>query len=179
MAHYDSFIYVLKYIYTGKLILEKEGIDRIFDLIVISKTLELTNFLETMYLLLKEALKKENIGKIKEKAIKYDQIQDRLACDNFINEKTEKLASGSRDNSIKIWNVDSGECIRTLSGHSNIVTSLQLLSNNKLASGSRDNSIKIWNVDSGACIRTLSGHSHFVTSLQLLANNKLASGSRD
>ena len=46
--------------------------------------------------------------------------------------------------------------IRTLAGHSNSVTSLQLLSNNKLASGSYDHSIKIWNVDSGQCIPNIS-----------------------
>ena len=78
------------------------------------------------------------------------------------------MASGSTDNSIKIWNVDSGECIRTLTGHLSGVDSLQILSNNKLASGAWDGSINIWNIDSGDCIRTLIGHSHSVMSLQLL-----------
>ena len=79
-----------------------------------------------------------------------------------------KLASGSLDNTIKIWNLETGECIRTLAGHSMAVVSLQLLENNKLASGSEDKSIRIWNVDTGECISTLSG-SNEVLSLQLLA----------
>ena len=41
----------------------------------------------------------------------------------------DKLASGSKNNSIKVWNVDCGECIRTFTGHSRSVESLQLLAN--------------------------------------------------
>ena len=93
------------------------------------------------------------------------------------------LASGSYSGSIKIWNVNSGKCIMTLTGQSkNIskeVRSLQLIANNTLASGSEDASINIWNLESGECIRTLIGHSQSVESLQLLANNQLASGSWD
>ena len=62
------------------------------------------------------------------------------------------LASGSWDESIKIWNVNTGKCIRTLTGHTGTVFALQLLANNTLASGSGDHSIKIWNVDNGECL---------------------------
>jgi WD40 repeat protein len=34
------------------------------------------------------------------------------------------LASGSEDNTLKLWNVRSGECVKTLSGHGNIVYSV-------------------------------------------------------
>ena len=88
------------------------------------------------------------------------------------------LASVS-NSSIQIWNIDYGESIRTLTGHSQTVWSLQLLNGNALASGSGDTTIKIWNLDSGECIRTLTGHSKTVWSLQLLTNNRLASGSAD
>jgi len=54
------------------------------------------------------------------------------------------LASGSFDNTIKIWNLISGECIQTLKGHTNVVCSLATLPDNKLASGSSDETIKIW-----------------------------------
>ena len=79
---------------------------------------------------------------------------------------------------------DTGYCIRTLSGHSNYVYSLQILSNSRIASGSWDNSIKIWNFDTGYCIRTINltksnDNKNFVYSLLLLGENKLASGSDD
>ena len=31
-----------------------------------------------------------------------------------------KIASASEDGSIKIWNTDSGECLRTLLGHTKV-----------------------------------------------------------
>ena len=81
---------------------------------------------------------------------------------------TNKLASGSFDNTIKIWNLDSSKCVKTLVGHKSSVVSLQLLANNKLASGSFDNTIKIWNLDNGECVKTLVGHTKMVNSLQLI-----------
>ena len=35
-----------------------------------------------------------------------------------------KIASGSRDNTLKIWNVQTGKCESTLSGHSRYVTTV-------------------------------------------------------
>jgi len=55
-----------------------------------------------------------------------------------------KLASGSSDETIKIWDLISGQCINTLKGHSGSVNSLAVLPDNKLASGSSDKTIKIW-----------------------------------
>ena len=68
-----------------------------------------------------------------------------------------KLASGSLDNTIKIWDINSGECMRTLVGHSDKVSSVELVSSKILASGSDDDTIRIWNLDSGECFRTING----------------------
>jgi WD40 repeat protein len=55
------------------------------------------------------------------------------------------LASGSYDNTIKLWNLATGEEIRTLRGHSQSVRSIAISPDGKtLASGSADNTIKIW-----------------------------------
>ena len=55
-----------------------------------------------------------------------------------------KIASGSWDNTIKIWDIATGKCERTLLGHENSVNALCLLPGNKIASGLSDNTIKIW-----------------------------------
>ena len=55
-----------------------------------------------------------------------------------------RLASGSRDQKIKIWNVATGACLATLEGHEGDVISLAGLEGGKLASGSFDMKIKIW-----------------------------------
>jgi WD40 repeat protein len=60
------------------------------------------------------------------------------------------LASGSRDNSTKVWNfANQTSALKTLIGHTNFVRALCFISDTVLASGSYDNSIKIWNVSSG------------------------------
>lgn len=71
------------------------------------------------------------------------------------------LATGSYDATIKIWNMDTGECIRTLRGHTSGVRTLQF-DDTKLISGSLDRTIKIWNWRTGECISTLDGHTEGV-----------------
>ncbi|MEI6427933.1 MAG: hypothetical protein WCO45_06015, partial [Pseudanabaena sp. ELA607] len=91
------------------------------------------------------------------------------------------LASCSLDNTIKLWNVETGTEILTLSGHTKAVSSVSFSDDGKtLASGSIDNTIKLWNVETGAEIRTLSGHTKAVSSVSFSADGKtLASGSDD
>jgi WD40 repeat protein len=91
-----------------------------------------------------------------------------------------KLASGSWDFTICIWDIATQRCEATLRGHENWVYSLGALRSGKLASGSADKTIRIWNVSSQQCEIVLQGHEDFVSGLvQLPNNNKLASGSRD
>jgi WD40 repeat protein len=86
------------------------------------------------------------------------------------------LASGSSDNTIKIWEVGSWELIKTLEGHSDSVSSVSFSRDGKLfASGSWDKTIKIWKL-----VKTLGGHSEGVYSISFSPNGKfLASGSGD
>ena len=90
-----------------------------------------------------------------------------------------QLASGSADNSIKIWDVLTGECQATLSGHSAAVRCLQILPDGRLASGSFDKTIRVWNIATMACEAILTGHTDKVRCLQVLSGNLLASGSFD
>ncbi|XP_004510881.1 zinc finger CCCH domain-containing protein 62-like isoform X2 [Cicer arietinum] len=53
------------------------------------------------------------------------------------------LYSGSMDQTIKVWNLDTFECTVTLHGHTGPVTSLRCW-DNFLLSGSSDCTIKVW-----------------------------------
>jgi len=78
------------------------------------------------------------------------------------------LASGAHDNSIKLWDVETGREIITLLGHSSTVSSLSVTfspDGKIIASGSTDKTIKLWDAATGRAIRTLSGHSDMVNFL--------------
>ncbi len=70
----------------------------------------------------------------------------------------EIFASGSMDTAIKLWNVTSGELIRTLTGHNDgFYWSLDLLDDEGqiLVSGSQDQTIKLWDWMTGKCLNTI------------------------
>jgi WD40 repeat protein/tRNA A-37 threonylcarbamoyl transferase component Bud32 len=91
------------------------------------------------------------------------------------------LASGSLNKAIKLWHLDSGELIDTLSGHLDTVSSVAISPDGKiLASGSWDKTIKLWYLVGGKLIHTLSGHLDTVSSVAISPDGKiLASGSLD
>jgi WD40 repeat protein len=91
------------------------------------------------------------------------------------------LASGSEDNTIKLWNPLTGECIATWQAHSLRVSSIAFSPDGKLlASASLDRTLKIWDVGTGSCVQTLSGHASWVMAVAWsLEGDKLASGSCD
>src|SRR5262249_9201653 len=68
----------------------------------------------------------------------------------------QHLASGSRDQTIKIWNVQNGqEEVRTLRGHTDEVVGLAFGRDDQLASGSHDRSVKIWDPQRDQDVRTM------------------------
>jgi hypothetical protein len=91
------------------------------------------------------------------------------------------IASGSLDNTIRIWNAESGRELRTLSGHSDTVRSVAYSPDGRyLASGSDDRTIRIWDAESGQELRRLSGHSGLVLSVAYSPDRRyIASGSDD
>lgn len=87
------------------------------------------------------------------------------------------LATGSYDNTIKIWDLETGQEIRTLTGHTRGIRSLQM-DDHKLLSASLDGTVKLWQWRTGKCLRTLSSHSDGVISVHF-QDEVVASGSID
>jgi hypothetical protein len=96
-----------------------------------------------------------------------------------------RLASGSRDKTIKLWSLDGGgggKCVATLAGHTDTVKALAVLPDGRLASGSWDKTIKVWTLDrsgGGKCVATLEAHTGHMWALAVLPDGRLASGSGD
>lgn len=90
-----------------------------------------------------------------------------------------KLASGSCDGTVRIWDVVGGVCLQTLKGSRQTVLALAALPDGKLASGSADRLIRVWDIASGACVRSITGHTRDVCALAVLPNGHLVSSSND
>jgi WD40 repeat protein/tRNA A-37 threonylcarbamoyl transferase component Bud32 len=98
-----------------------------------------------------------------------------------ISRDAKTLAGGSSDKTIKLWNLETGEEIRTLKGHTSGILQVNFSPDGKtLASGSSDKTIKLWNLATGQEIHTLKGHTDEVTDIALSPDSKiLASSSSD
>ncbi|KAF5892619.1 clustered mitochondria protein isoform X1, partial [Clarias magur] len=76
------------------------------------------------------------------------------------------LLSGSRDKTIKMWDVSIGMCLMTLVGHDNWVRGVLFHPGGKfIVSCADDKTLRIWDYKNKRCMKTLSAHEHFVTSL--------------
>ncbi len=68
------------------------------------------------------------------------------------------LASGSSDNTVKLWNSQTGALKQTLSGHSGTVQMIAFSPDGKiLASASADKTLRLWDAQTGALKQVLSG----------------------
>ncbi|HOB54012.1 MAG TPA: NACHT domain-containing protein [Acidobacteriota bacterium] len=92
-----------------------------------------------------------------------------------------KIASGSRDNTVRIWDAESGAELAILRGHEREVTSVAFSPDGRrIASGSGDNTVRLWDAESGTELVILRGHQHVVSSVVYSPDGcRIASGSLD
>ncbi len=96
----------------------------------------------------------------------------------------ETLASGSDDETVKLWEARSRKLLRTLEGHRGTIFSVAFdPQGGTLASGSGDSTVKLWEARSGKLLRTFNtfkGHQDWVRSVAFGPQGRtLASGSDD
>ena len=98
-----------------------------------------------------------------------EQIRNQLACRKFsirkkfnvvhriakvfivYNMMMRKIVSGLRDNTIKIWDRKTLECVKVLTGHSGSVLCLQY-DEKVIVTGSSDSTVRVWSVKTGELI---------------------------
>jgi hypothetical protein len=69
----------------------------------------------------------------------------------------KRAVSASSDNTLKLWDVETGKEIRTYSGHQGYVYSCAATADGRrLISASYDKTLKLWDLETGQCLKTLS-----------------------
>jgi len=93
----------------------------------------------------------------------------------------QTLVSGSRDKTIKVWNLHTGKLSRNFAGHSDTVETVAISPDGHIiVSGSRDKTIKVWNLHTGKLSRNFAGHSDTVETVAISADGHIiVSGSHD
>lgn len=88
-----------------------------------------------------------------------------------------KIVSGLRDNTIKIWDRKTLQCVRELQGHTGSVLCLQY-DERAIISGSSDSTVRVWDVSTGAMLNTLIHHCEAVLHLRF-CNGMMVTCSKD
>ena len=61
-----------------------------------------------------------------------------------------RAVSGSRDKTLRVWDLERGQSLRTLEGHSRSVNGVAITPDGRRAvSGSRDHTLRVWDLESG------------------------------
>jgi WD40 repeat protein len=90
------------------------------------------------------------------------------------------LATAGDDNQAIVWDVQTGECLRVLSGHQQLVLTVHFSPDGRqLVTSSADRTIKQWDLETGKCLQTLSGHQNWVWSVVFISPDLLLSASQD
>ena len=90
-----------------------------------------------------------------------------------------RAVSGSRDNTLKVWDLESGqdvsEAARTLKGHTDYVYAAAVTPDGRRAvSASKDMTLKVWDLESGVELDTLEGHTGSVGAVAVTPDGRRA-----
>jgi len=89
------------------------------------------------------------------------------------------LISGDMLGSLRVWDLETGSCIRSWRGHNQTITGLVAWNDSPAyVSASRDGTLRFWDMQTGECVRALEANSRSVEALvvdmsrqQLIAGN--------
>lgn len=90
-----------------------------------------------------------------------------------------RMASSSKDQTIRIWDTGSYECLKILSSHTASVTKVLWGGEGFIYSACQDRTVKVWESEEGAFVSELKGHAHWVNTLALSTDYVLRTGCYD
>jgi WD40 repeat protein len=99
-----------------------------------------------------------------------------------ISNDNHTALSGSLDNTLKLWDINTGQEIRTFRGGKSWILSIAISKDGRtaLSGGMFDDALKLWDIETGQEIRTFKGHTRSIFSVAISKNgNAVLSGSSD
>ncbi len=103
-------------------------------------------------------------------------IDSHGAAVNAIHIYQDHLVSASGDRAVKVFNIQTGECVATCKGHTKGIACVQY-DGKRIVSGSSDNTIRIYDPATQAEVACLQGHTRLVRTIQSAFGD--APGSRE
>ncbi|KAI8818609.1 WD40-repeat-containing domain protein [Fimicolochytrium jonesii] len=90
--------------------------------------------------------------------VKVDYLSGHTDAVYCIQFDRDLLLSGSRDRTLKFWDLPSRQCVRSMNGHSGSVLCLQF-DDRYIVTGSSDHTIVVWDINTRSELHVLDGHS--------------------
>jgi WD40 repeat protein len=94
---------------------------------------------------------------------------------------TGSATLGGIDDTVRLWDIATGRCLRTFFGHKGGVAAVCLSNDGRFAlSAGGDKTLRLWDITTGRCLRLFEGHTAPVNSVEFTADDRFAfSGSLD
>lgn len=96
-----------------------------------------------------------------------------------LNPTQPRLASSSKDGTVRVWDMARRVCQFSLGGHTASVNVVRWGGRGLLYTASSDRTVKVWDAVDGKLVRTLSDHAHWVNTLSLSTDWVLRTGPFD
>jgi len=83
--------------------------------------------------------------------------------------------AASEDRTLRLWDLESGQTIRTLEGHTGSVSAVAVAPDGRRAvSASKDKTLRLWDLGTGQTLRTLEGHTDWVSAVAMTPDGRRA-----
>ena len=90
-----------------------------------------------------------------------------------------RIVSGSSDDTLRVWDSSTGQCLQILEGHKGMINCVAVLPDGRIVSGSSDDTLRVWDSSTGQCLQILEGHKGTIYYVAVLPDGRIVSGSSD
>jgi WD40 repeat protein len=86
-----------------------------------------------------------------------------------------QAVSASDDGTLRLWDLQTGQCLHIFTGHSDVVSDVDIVSNQYQAiSASQDTTLRLWDLQTGQCLHILRGHNKAVSAVAAMSDEDRA-----